>query len=134
LDQRSIQLQFTLGKTVVLSIPHYGRSNQILFFILQSHKWKGKIPDKIWTILLAILNEQGNYLYPPFFKDMTPSCIVANLQQWEIMSWHDMRCQKACKNAWRAFLICNHTIWWFCVVFMPLPTYPLFFHQLKSFK
>ena len=58
--------------------------------------------------------------------------IVANLQQWEVMSC--MRCQKACKNAWWAFLICNHTIRWFCVVFMPLPTYPLFFHQLKSFK
>ena len=31
--------------------------------------------------------------------------IVANLQQWEIMSWHDMRCQKACKNVWWAFFL-----------------------------
>ena len=30
--------------------------------------------DNIWTILPAILNEQGNYSYPPFFKDVTPSC------------------------------------------------------------
>jgi hypothetical protein len=67
-------------------------------------------------------------------KESKREIFVANLHQWEIMSWHDMRCQKACKNMWRAFLICKHTIWWFCVVFMPLPTYPLFFHQLKSFK
>ena len=45
-----------------------------------------------------------------------------------------MRYQKACKNTWQALLICNHTIWWFCVVFIPLPTYPLFFHQLKVFQ
>jgi hypothetical protein len=26
--------------------------------------------------------------------------IVANLQQWEIMSWHDMRCQKGSRSNW----------------------------------
>jgi hypothetical protein len=59
-----------------------------------------------------------------------PSNIVANLHQWEIMSWHDMRCQKACKNVWRAFLICNHTIWWFCVV---LPQHLVHIHNNGDF-
>ena len=41
---------------------------------------------------------------PCFFLALTTmSIIVANLQQWEIMSWHDMRCQQACKNVWQAF-------------------------------